>query len=56
MKVLIADDEPLARERLARLVNALPGYEPLAEMAANGELQTLVKEASAKAAQAKADA
>ncbi|PKM29312.1 MAG: DNA-binding response regulator [Gammaproteobacteria bacterium HGW-Gammaproteobacteria-11] len=36
MKVLIADDEPLARERLARLVNALPGYEPLAEMAANG--------------------
>ncbi|MET3714799.1 Grx4 family monothiol glutaredoxin [Pseudomonas sp. PvP001] len=32
------------------------GSDIVAEMAANGELQTLVKEASAKAAQAKADA
>ena len=37
MKVLIADDEPLARERLARLVDALPGYSVLQDMAANGE-------------------
>lgn len=37
MKVLIADDEPLARERLARLVDALPGYSVLPDMAANGE-------------------
>ncbi|MBQ0742357.1 MAG: response regulator transcription factor [Pseudomonas sp.] len=36
MKVLIADDEPLARERLARLITALPGYEPMLESAANG--------------------
>lgn len=26
-RVVIADDEPLARERLSRLVDALPGYE-----------------------------
>jgi two-component system, LytTR family, response regulator AlgR len=37
MKVLIADDEPLARERLARLVDALPGYSVLPDMAANGQ-------------------
>ena len=37
MKVLIADDEPLARERLARLVSALPGYTALPEMASNGQ-------------------
>ncbi len=37
MKVLIADDEPLARERLTRLVSALPGYTVLAEQAANGQ-------------------
>ncbi|MBA6419784.1 LytR/AlgR family response regulator transcription factor [Pseudomonas neustonica] len=36
MKVLIADDEPLARERLARLVSALPGYQVLPDMASNG--------------------
>ena len=36
MKVLIADDEPLARERLMRLLEALPGYEPLPDTAANG--------------------
>ncbi|HDZ55653.1 MAG TPA: response regulator transcription factor [Pseudomonas xinjiangensis] len=36
MKVLIADDEPLARERLARLVNALPGYSVMPDMATNG--------------------
>ena len=36
MKVLIADDEPLARERLARLVGSLPGYRALPEMASNG--------------------
>lgn len=37
MKVLIADDEPLARERLLRLVDELPGYEALPVMAANGQ-------------------
>ena len=37
MKVLIADDEPLARERLARLVSALPGYVALPEMASTGQ-------------------
>ena len=37
MKVLIADDEPLARERLARLVAALPEYSVVPEMAANGQ-------------------
>lgn len=37
MKVLIADDEPLARERLARLVSALPGHTVLPEMAATGQ-------------------
>ena len=37
MKVLIADDEPLARERLARLITALPGYDPLPTSAANGQ-------------------
>lgn len=36
MKVLIADDEPLARERLARLVSAMPGYSALPDMAGNG--------------------
>ncbi|MEH6563760.1 MAG: LytTR family DNA-binding domain-containing protein [Halopseudomonas sp.] len=45
MKVLIADDEPLARERLARLVAELPGYKVLPEMASNGhEALRLVEE------------
>ncbi len=37
MKVLIADDEPLARDRLARLVNQLPDCQLLDEQAANGQ-------------------
>ena len=37
MKVLIADDEPLARERLARQVSALSGYSVLPEMAGTGQ-------------------
>lgn len=37
MKILIADDEPLARERLARLLEALPNYQLLAEQASNGQ-------------------
>ena len=37
MKVLVADDEPLARERLTRLIEALPGYDPLPETASNGQ-------------------
>jgi two-component system response regulator AlgR len=35
MKVLIVDDEPLARERLARMVSALEGYAVVGE-ASNG--------------------
>lgn len=36
MKVLIADDEPYARDRLRRLMNGLSGYQLLDEQAANG--------------------
>lgn len=37
MNVLIVDDEPLARERLARLVGQLDGYTALEPTATNGE-------------------
>lgn len=37
MKILIADDEPLARERLARLIEALPNCHLLPEQASNGQ-------------------
>ncbi len=37
MNVLIADDEPLARERLSRLVGELDGYRVLEPCATNGE-------------------
>ena len=37
MKILIADDEPLARERLARLIEALPHCYLLPEQASNGK-------------------
>ena len=37
MNVLIVDDEPLARERLARLVGQLDGYKVLEPSASNGE-------------------
>ncbi len=37
MNVLIVDDEPLARERLSRLVGELDGYCALEPMASNGE-------------------
>lgn len=37
MNVLIVDDEPLARERLARMVGKLDGYRVLEPYAANGE-------------------
>lgn len=36
MKILIADDEPLARERLAKLITALPNCYLLPEQASNG--------------------
>ena len=36
MKILIADDEPLARERLAKLIEALPNCYLLPEQASNG--------------------
>ncbi len=36
MKVLIADDEPLARARLARMLTDLPGCQLLEEQAASG--------------------
>ncbi|SDT05324.1 LytR/AlgR family response regulator transcription factor [Pseudomonas oryzae] len=37
MNVLIVDDEPLARERLARMVGQLDGYRVLEPQAGNGE-------------------
>lgn len=37
MKILIADDEPLARERLARLLHKLPEYKVLEPSAENGQ-------------------
>ncbi|MGP0011689.1 MAG: response regulator transcription factor, partial [Pseudomonas sp.] len=37
MNVLIVDDEPLARERLSRLVGELEGYSVLEPSATNGE-------------------
>lgn len=37
MNVLIVDDEPLARERLQRLVGEIEGYRALDAAAANGE-------------------
>lgn len=37
MNVLIVDDEPLARERLTRLVGELDGYRVLEPAASNGE-------------------
>lgn len=36
MKILIADDEPLARERLARMAAQLPSCQVLDEQASNG--------------------
>lgn len=36
MKILIADDEPLAREHLSHLVSQLPGYKALKPLAENG--------------------
>lgn len=37
MNVLIVDDEPLARERLSRMVNEIEGYRVLEDSASNGE-------------------
>lgn len=37
MNVLIVDDEPLARERLSRMVGDLDGYRVLEPAASNGE-------------------
>ncbi|WP_257605234.1 LytTR family DNA-binding domain-containing protein, partial [Pseudomonas sp. UMAB-40] len=37
MNVLIVDDEPLARERLSRMVGELEGYNVLEPSATNGE-------------------
>jgi two-component system response regulator AlgR len=37
MKVLIVDDEPLARERLTRLIDEIGGYQVLQPCASNGE-------------------
>ncbi|AHG38764.1 LytR/AlgR family response regulator transcription factor [Pseudomonas syringae] len=37
MNVLIVDDEPLARERLSRMVNEIEGYRVLESSASNGE-------------------
>ena len=42
--VLIADDEPLARERITRLVDALPGYQVCGEAADGHEVMTRIAE------------
>src|SRR3546814_6040632 len=45
MNVLIVDDEPLARERLSRLVGDLDGYRVLEPSASNGqEALSLIEE------------
>lgn len=44
--VLIADDEPLARERIARLVDALPGYHVCGEAADGHEVLARIAELS----------
>ncbi|MDX1456469.1 MAG: LytTR family DNA-binding domain-containing protein [Marinobacter sp.] len=44
--VLIADDEPLARERIRRLVEALPGYRVCGEAGDGNEVLTQVVEAN----------
>ena len=44
--VLIADDEPLARERIARLVNAVPGYHVCGEAADGEEVLSRIAELS----------
>lgn len=43
-KVLIADDEPLARERIRRLVEALPGYQVCGEASDGHQVLGLVAE------------
>lgn len=45
-KVLIADDEPLARERIHRLVDALPDYQVCGEAADGHEVLARVAEQS----------
>jgi len=42
--VLIADDEPLARERIARLVDAMPGYRVCGEAADGHEVLDRIAE------------
>ncbi len=42
--VLIADDEPLARERISRLVNAMPGYHVCGEAADGNEVLARIAE------------
>lgn len=44
--ILIADDEPLARERIVRLVEALPGYHVCGEAADGHEVLTRIAELS----------
>ncbi|TGN38042.1 LytR/AlgR family response regulator transcription factor [Marinobacter confluentis] len=44
--VMIADDEPLARERIRRLVEALPGYHVCGEAADGNQVLTQIAELS----------
>jgi two-component system response regulator AlgR len=44
--VLIADDEPLARERISRLVEAVPGYHVCGEASDGHEVLTRIAELS----------
>lgn len=45
-RLLIADDEPLARERLRRLAEALPGYDVCAEAGDGDEVLSAIADAS----------
>lgn len=45
-RILIADDEPLARERIRRLVDQLPGYETCGEAADGHEVLKLVADSN----------
>jgi two-component system response regulator AlgR len=44
MRVVIVDDEPLARERLRRLLAEFPGYEVVGEAADGAQALAIIRE------------